>query len=61
MDNTPPVSNSNDLLGDTTNSVMDLLSGPTNTAQNTGGLLDTNQIQSNNVNDLLGGSNDLLG
>jgi len=42
MDNTPPVSNSNDLLGDTTNSVMDLLSGPTNTAQNTGGLLDTN-------------------
>jgi len=37
---------------------MDLLSAPTNTVQNTGGLLDT---PTDNTNDLLGGSNDLLG
>jgi len=45
MDTNPgaTTSNNNDLLGGS-NDMMDLLSAPTNVAQNTGGLLDTNQI-----------------
>ena len=56
MDTNPgaATSNNNDLLGGS-NDMMDLLSAPTNVAQNTGGLLDTNQIPQNNTNDLLGG------